>query len=92
MIFEFKGGDHVVFFKCDNGKLSISNEKTSFKYRPLERILRLGAALQLYHHIKHMSESDFKEYVIDEFKKMGYTLVKLVDGVDNAKAKELKST
>jgi len=77
VLYSFQGGNHFVKFHIGNGRsMSVATELTGFKMVVLEKVFPNKTIKELQALIENFDEDEFEAYVIKEFEKMGYKLVK----------------
>lgn len=89
MLLCFKGGDHYSFVKIDGKRILVSSEVTKKKFFPMEEVIKrkvLARQANRQDYVKYInklkeldSEEEVKNYVVSEYKKLGYSLYKEVD-------------
>ena len=72
----FQGGMEIAKVKVDyrDRTILICSRMTANAYKPLHKVLSHKKSLFFYEYISFMDDKQFEDYLINEFKKMGYSL------------------
>jgi hypothetical protein len=74
-IYFFKGGGHLAKLRVNtDGSFDVATEVTSYQFFPISRLVGVEKYKQLVAMTREMDDAPLRDYVIREFKGMGYTL------------------
>ena len=76
-VFTFSGQNQIAQIKISNGELYISTERTRYRFWPFKIFYTFRDKEMVdfvYKKFRNSSKEEFRAYLVDEFKKMGYEL------------------